>query len=277
MCLVLGSDGSDSSQFASWEDVSSLSGAEVGVRRPVLDLSPTRAFRDQFRRSISFNSWKEEDFGCPTISERSLPHSHRSSDEVNNAENEICELQETKLEELKDQAMIQEIQPLESKDDVKKALIPLRNQLTGPLPSKKFLDLILLHQGSLQDDDSLSSPPPMCDSPDSLQELQTRRIPLDTRTVDSAEQYNQEVWGQMNTDFDCASLASEESKLSHRRTWSTEPLDSFTDGTQSKARQLRSIARKQKCLKESKREKSPSKLKQKSKQRNLKTKRTFDF
>jgi len=243
----------------------------------VLDLSPTRAFREQFRRSISFNSWKAEGFDCPTISEGNLPHSHRSSDEVNNAGNEICELQETKLEELKDQALTQEVQPLETKDNFEKALIPLKKQLTGPLSSKKLLDLILLHQGALQDDDSLCSSPPMCDSPDSLQELQTRRIPLDTRTVDSAEQYSQEVWAQVNTDFDCSSLASEESKISHRRTWSTEPLDSFTDGAQSKARQLRSIGRKQKCIKESKPTKSPAKLKQKSKQRNLKTKQIFDF
>eukprot|EP00210_Caulerpa_lentillifera_P004562 g4352.t1 len=276
---IQGVNGSESSQLASWEALSRSPRIEVAVRRPVMDLSPTRSFRQEFRRSISFNSWKGLPFECPsTVREGDLPRTQRSSEDANNDENEVPELRETHLEALHKQAMLHDSSlVLSSRKQTEKDLFnepcfeaSIDEQIKGKVPSKKFLDLILLHQGDL--DTHVETPEarpmcdspdarPMCDSPDSIQKLHSRRQPLDTCTVDSAEQYGAEMWSQMNVDFDRNSIASEESKISRARQWSIEPLDSFTDGTKSKAKQLRSIGKKQKCLKENIKTKSSTKNK----------------
>lgn len=247
----LGPEDSLSVDGPCWDHASRLTQPERGVYRPVADLSPMRRYQQDIRRSMSFNSWKGDQVDCPAVCDELPQITHRSSDEANNAEEDIIN---TKVQG--NEALTVDLKKKSSKEDSKFAEenqykkeqfetapgIASELRCMAKKPSKKLLDQLLLQKESSEGSNGsylLASGTDM--SRETVEKRHSSWLSLDNETVDSAQQYNQELWSHWDTDLETNSIVSEESRGVHRRTWSTEPLDSFVDGTETKTLRLRSI------------------------------------
>eukprot|EP00210_Caulerpa_lentillifera_P005224 g4991.t1 len=267
----LGREDSPCSQLASWENASQVMEMDSGTQHSLIaDLSPVRFEHRDIHRSISD---KASEMNCPTeCTSSGFSLTHRSSDAANNSAVEEAiggeEIKAGKLEALRNEAkrnlreeLLTTKQNQDANEEFANAFLTAFDHycMASRKPSKKLMELLLLHKDSAYgDNESYTAPFESYESPVADGKTYSSWLSLDNETmVDSMEQdrYSQDSWSHWGgdgdkTNFDCnSSLVSEDSRVAHRRTWSTEPLDSFIDGTQTKARCLRTIGNQRQCLK----------------------------